>query len=337
MSCMASLAAGSPATLSAAVTSARSLRWTQRTTSPMERSEVAAASISAASRVAAALRRKSASGALCPAPLPASTSERAEASSPVTAAGSYRYTSPFCHRWLMVWRIRSDFVHATSTGPSHSSTAGTARPLVFWLWAGPSAMIDWSGSAATRRALMRPITTRPARGRGVLHHHGARQPAAQGAERLRQVDVGRGEDQQRDRHHHVEGDRPGQHRATRRRPGGRWVAHGAEEPRHDHAHVADRHPRPGPAGVQEAGDLAGEPEQEGRTEPDRHRDEQHLLDVALALDRRLAAHWTSPVTRLPRPPRRAEAAPPTAPSEGPCWRRCRRSPARSSSRCGAGR
>ncbi len=74
---MASLAEGSPATLSAADTSARSWRCTHRTTSPIERSEVAAASSSAASRVAAALCRKSASGEPGVTPRPASIRERA--------------------------------------------------------------------------------------------------------------------------------------------------------------------------------------------------------------------------------------------------------------------
>ncbi len=173
--------------------------------------------------------------------------------------------------------------------------------------------------------------------RGVLHHHGARQPPSQGPEQLRQVHVGGREDQQGDCHHHVEGDRAGQQLAGRPGPRGRRVAHGSEEPGNDHAHVADRHPRPGAARVQEAGDLAAEPQKEGRTERERHRDEHHLLGIALALDRRLAAHWSSSVTRLPRRPCRSVAAPPTAPSEGPCWRRCRRSRARSSSRFGAGR
>ncbi len=52
-------------------------------------------------------------------------------------------------------------MQAARTGPSHSSTAGTTRPLVFWLCAGPTTITDCSGSAATRRPLMRPSTTRP--------------------------------------------------------------------------------------------------------------------------------------------------------------------------------
>jgi hypothetical protein len=56
----------------------------------------------------------------------------------VTVAGSYTCTSPWRLRHPIVSSIRWPLVEATTTGPAHSTMAGTATPLVLPEWAGPT-------------------------------------------------------------------------------------------------------------------------------------------------------------------------------------------------------
>ena len=48
-----------------------------------------------------------------------------------------------------VWRSRSLFTLAASTGPRHPRMAGTARLVVLPLWVGPTTTRDWARSAAS--------------------------------------------------------------------------------------------------------------------------------------------------------------------------------------------
>ena len=67
---------------------------------------------------------------------------------------------------------RSAFTLVAMTGPAHSSSAGIANPVVFWVCVGPTTMTDCRGSAARYRrpaaraaapkaAADRPRVTRP--------------------------------------------------------------------------------------------------------------------------------------------------------------------------------
>src|SRR6202035_416862 len=71
------------------------------------------------------------------------------ARSPVEPVGSYTQVGPRALRPLMVSRTRSRFTEVAITGPSHSSTAGMARPRVLPDCDGPSTTTDARGSAAS--------------------------------------------------------------------------------------------------------------------------------------------------------------------------------------------
>ena len=94
---------------------------------------------------------------------PASGDHRADSRS-VDAVGSYIQTFPCPRRQATVSWTRSPFTEAATTGPCHSSRAGTASPVVLKLWVGPTTRSEWPASTATRRPQARPRVRRPATG-----------------------------------------------------------------------------------------------------------------------------------------------------------------------------
>src|SRR5437899_9308605 len=68
---------------------------------------------------------------------------------PVLAVGSKTHTCPLVSRHPIVSRNRSVFTLVASTGPSHSSRAGTATPVVLRVWVGPTTSTVCPGSAAS--------------------------------------------------------------------------------------------------------------------------------------------------------------------------------------------
>ena len=83
--------------------------------------------------------------------------------SPVVSVGSKTSMSPSSARRASVSRSRSFLTEVARIGPAHSSSAGTARPVVLPVCVGATTMTDWRASAATSRRRWRPSVTRPSR------------------------------------------------------------------------------------------------------------------------------------------------------------------------------
>ncbi len=167
---------------------------TQRTTSATVRPSSAAAWRSGASILAAVAYQKSPS-AVVPSALAASQRSAAARQAwchsahpvsgdqvlgrvPVQPVGSMHHTRPRRARTPSVWRSRSLFTLAASTGPHHPRMAGTARLVVLPLWVGPTTTSDWARSAAMPGGRTRPGTTprssRPPGGVPALTSNGCR-------------------------------------------------------------------------------------------------------------------------------------------------------------------
>ena len=87
------------------------------------------------------------------------------------------HTRPNRARVALVWRSRSPFTLAATTGPRHPRMAGTARLVVLPLWVGPTTTTDWAVSAAmpaqARRTGEGAEEEAPGRGEVGLHHQRA--------------------------------------------------------------------------------------------------------------------------------------------------------------------
>ena len=134
-------------------TSPTSCVSTQRTTSAMLRRSSAAASKSGASSLAAVAYQNSPSAVVpsalaashrsaatrhasrhCPQPV---SGDQPSPGAPLDAVGSMHHTRPIRARVPLVWRSRSPFTLAATTGPRQPRMAGTARLVVLPLCVGP--------------------------------------------------------------------------------------------------------------------------------------------------------------------------------------------------------
>ena len=70
---------------------------------------------------------------------------------PVASVGSYSQTLPWVARQPRVSATRSSLTLVASTGPCHSRMAGTAKPVVLFVWVGPMTHTEWRDSVATSR------------------------------------------------------------------------------------------------------------------------------------------------------------------------------------------
>ena len=187
-------ASGDAAASRMLATSPTSCVSTQRTTSAMVRRSSAAARKSGARSLAAVAYQNSPS-AVVPSALAAShrsaatrqasrhrtqpvSGDQASAGAPLDPVGSMHHTRPNRARVAFVWRSRSPFTLAATTGPRHPRMAGTARLVVLPLCVGPTTTTDWAVSAATpeRRAApgRAPRRRRPAGGRSAFTTSGRR-------------------------------------------------------------------------------------------------------------------------------------------------------------------
>ena len=86
---------------------------------------------------------------------------------PASPNGSNTNTGPSARRRSTVHASRSVLIEEAIAGPSHSSSAGTARPADLPDCGGPKATSAWRSSACSSRPRWRPSVRRPVRGRAA--------------------------------------------------------------------------------------------------------------------------------------------------------------------------